>query len=138
MAEFDGYKKSTEQDNRPDPDLSKVKINGAFVLVRPKPVENKIGSILMPDSFTDDASYLTNIGRVLKVGDLAFEEPVPGENRFGKNRWCSEGDYVVWRKHGGHKVILDGVICVFLMDDEILMTLEDPNQLDVMKNTVRY
>ena len=37
----------------------------------------------------DDISYLTTVGRVLKLGDLAYKDP----DKFPNGVWCKENDY---------------------------------------------
>ena len=139
---FDGHIKGqfTTPETRPDPEV-KPDIPGPLIMVRPLEPEKTIkhGSLElhMPDSYADDAKFLTNVGRVYKVGDLAYQEVKPGENRFGNRMWCTEGDTVVWRKHGGTKIVYKGVIFVVLNDDEVLMRLENPEDIDIHKNLVR-
>ena len=142
MNRFDGYHKQdnvTSKDT-PDPE-TKPDIPGPLIMIRPLEPEKTIkhGSLElhMPDQYADDAKYLTNVGRVYKVGDLAYQEAKPGENRFGNRMWCQEGDHVVWRKHGGSKIVYKGVIFVILNDDEILMRLENPEDIDIHKNLTR-
>ena len=48
---------------------------GFHVLVRPASVKNKTkGGIFIPDSTKDDMSYLTTVGRVIALGDLAYKD----------------------------------------------------------------
>jgi len=46
---------------------------GFHILVRPVSVKSQTkGGILLPDSTKDDMSYLTTVGKVLALGDLAY------------------------------------------------------------------
>ena len=61
-------------DDKIDPDIL-PELPGYHVLVRPISVKEKTkGGILLPDAVKDDMSYLTTVGRVLKVGDLAYQD----------------------------------------------------------------
>jgi hypothetical protein len=53
---------------------------GYYVLVKPVSIKKQTkGGIILPDSTRDDIAYLTTVGRVLKLGDLAYadKEKVP-------------------------------------------------------------
>ena len=59
------------ESNIPDPSPL-PKIPGYRLLIRPVPIRSKTkGGILLPDKAKDDMKYLTTVGRVLAVGDLA-------------------------------------------------------------------
>ena len=76
---------------------------GYHILIRPVAIREKTkGGILLPDKFKDDAKYLTTLGRVLKVGELAYAD----HNKFKGRAWCKPGDYVVYGKYQGDKFFL--------------------------------
>lgn len=138
---FDGHSREhTTPGEIPDPEV-KPRICGPLIMVRPlepaKTLNHGSLKLHLPDQYVDDAKFLTNVGRVYVVGNLAYEEARKDENRFGRQQWCKEGDYVVWRKHGGHKIVYKGVIFTILNDDEVLMTIEDPTDIDVNKNMIK-
>ena len=55
-----------------DPDVL-PEIPGYHILIRPLSVRSETkGGILMPDSLKDDVQYLTPVGKVVKVGELAY------------------------------------------------------------------
>ena len=67
-------------------------IPGYHILVRPVSVKSATkGGILLPDSTKSDMAYLTTVGRVLKVGDLAYKD-----EKFANGPWCKEGDFVCY------------------------------------------
>ena len=101
--------------------------------IRAKPLATTIipsvitkGGILLPDKFKDDAKYLTTIGRVLKVGELAYAD----HDKFKGRAWCKPGDYVVYGKYQGDKFFYKGIRMLLLFDDQILMVVPDPADLD--------
>ena len=48
---------------------------GFHVLVRPVSVKSKTkGGIFIPDSTKDDMSYLTTVGKVIVLGELAYKD----------------------------------------------------------------
>ena len=80
-------------------------IPGYHILVRPVSVKSATkGGILLPDSTKSDMAYLTTVGRVLKVGDLAYKD-----EKFANGPWCKEGDFVCYGKHTGNKFFYKGI-----------------------------
>ena len=102
------------------------KIPGYNILVRPVSVKQKTkGGIILPDSTKSDMAYLTTVGRVLKVGDLAYKD-----DKFGGTPWCKEGDYICYGKHAGNKFLYKGVQLLLIFDDEVKMVVDDAKDLD--------
>jgi len=101
-------------------------IPGYHILVRPVSVKSATkGGILLPDSTKSDMAYLTTVGRVLKVGDLAYKD-----KKFANGPWCKEGDFVCYGKHTGNKFFYKGINLLLLFDDDIKMVVEDAKDLD--------
>lgn len=110
----------------PDPKVL-PKVPGFHLLVRPVSVKQETkGGILLPDSTKNDIAYLTTVGKVLKVGDIAYKD----DDKFPNGPWCQEGDYVCYGKHAGQKFFYKGVRLILLFDDQISMVVEDPKELD--------
>tara|TARA_A100001391_G_scaffold201441_1_gene188472 strand:- start:211 stop:630 length:420 start_codon:yes stop_codon:yes gene_type:complete len=102
-------------------------IPGYHVLVRPFSVKEKTKSgIFIPDSIKDDIAYLTTVGQVIVVGDLAYEDV----NKFPKGPWCAEGDFVCYGKHTGTKLFYQGQRFILLFDDQVIMKVSSPTHLD--------
>jgi hypothetical protein len=65
---------------------------GFHVLVQPVSIKKKTkGGIILPDKVKDDIAYLTTVGKVLKLGDLAYQDT----EKFPNGQWCTSGDYVL-------------------------------------------
>ena len=96
-------------------------IPGFHLLIRPVSVKLK-----------DDIAYLTTVGRVLKVGDLAYGDT----DKFPKGAWCKEGDFVCYGKLTGTKFVYQGIKMLLIFDDQVLMTVKDPTILDTTVNLV--
>lgn len=110
----------------PDPEVL-PKIPGYHVLVRPVSIKTKTkGGIILPEKARDDIAYLTTVGRVLKVGTLAYED----KDKFLGGAWCKEGDYVCYQKLVGTKFVYKGVKLLLIFDDQVLMKIDNPEDLD--------
>ena len=100
---------------------------GFHVLVRPVSVKSVTkGGIFIPDSTKDDMAYLTTVGKVLVLGDLAYMD----KEKFPGGAWCSVEDHVCYGKHTGTKLFYKGVRLILLFDDQIIMKVDDPKDLD--------
>ena len=123
----------TDPEESPDPEVL-PELPGYHVLVRPVSVKNVTkGGIYIPDSTKDDMSYLTTVGRVVALGDLAYLD----NDKFPTGAWCKVGDHVSYGKHMGTKLFYKGVRFILLFDDQITMRLQDPKDLDPTFNLSR-
>lgn len=128
-------------DEVPDPDPL-PQVLTYHILVRPTKIQEtyktKSGTeIYLPDSAKQDIQYLTNVGRVVAKGPTAFLDPdAKNGNPHGKfgDDLIQEGDFVVWAKHSGTKVKIKGVTLVLLADDQLLMKVESPDDINPMDN----
>ena len=110
----------------PDPEIL-PELPGYHILVRPVSIKAKTkGGIILPEQARDDIAYLTTVGRVLKVGTLAYED----KDKFLGGAWCKEGDYVCYQKLSGTKFVYKGVKLLLLFDDQVLMKIDSPEDLD--------
>ena len=107
---------------------------GYHILVRPISIkETTKGGILLPDSTREDISYLTTVGRVLKLGELAYQDL----DKFPNGAWCKKNDYIAYGKHVGQKLFYKGVRLLLLFDDQVIMKVEDPTDLDPTFNLTK-
>ena len=121
-------------DNKIDPDML-PELPGYHVLVRPISIKEKTkGGILLPDSTRDDMAYLTTVGQVVAMGDLAYHDM----EKFPKGPWCELNDYVCYGKHAGQKIQYKGIKYILLYDDQIIMKVESPKTLDPTFNLSKH
>ena len=125
--------KWVSDDNKLDPNVL-PELPGYHVLVRPISIKEKTkGGILLPGSVKEDIAYLTTVGRVLKIGDLAYKD----QDKFPKGAWCNVDDYICYGKHAGQKLFYKGIRLLLLFDDQIIMKVEDPTHLDPTFNLTK-
>ena len=116
----------TNEEEETTPDIL-PELPGFHVLVRPVSVkETTKGGIIIPNSTREDMSYLTTVGKVIKLGSLAYNDT----DKFPKGPWCKEGDYICYAKHAGQKIQYKEVKMILLYDDQVIMKVEDPKYLD--------
>jgi|TARA_B100001094_G_scaffold234061_1_gene228986 co-chaperonin GroES (HSP10) len=116
----------TNKEDKDTPDVL-PELPGFHVLVRPVSVKEKTkGGIIIPNSTKEDMSYLTTVGKVIKIGNLAYNDT----DKFPKGPWCKEGDYICYAKHAGQKIQYKEVKMILLYDDQVIMKVQDPKYLD--------
>jgi co-chaperonin GroES (HSP10) len=131
--------------NVPDPDPL-PKVTGYNLLIRPVKIDNEItmaggNKLFLPASFTEDVKYLTNVGQVKALGPLCYKDPntKPSDGpwhphgRYEKP-WCKVGDYVVWGRHQGVKMLVKGVSFILLQDELVLMVVDKPEDINPIMN----
>ena len=123
----------TDPEEIEDPEVL-PELPGFHVLIRPVSVKSQTkGGILLPDSTKEDMSYLTTVGKVIVLGDLAYMD----KDKFPAGAWCNVGDYVCYGKHTGTKLFYKGLRFILLFDDQITMKVEDPKDLDPTFNLTK-
>jgi co-chaperonin GroES (HSP10) len=119
----------TQEDPNVLPDLP-----GYHILVRPISIKTETkGGILLPDAIKEDISYLTTVGRVLKIGDLAYKDM----EKFPNGAWCDVNDYICYGKHSGQKLFYKAIRLLLLFDDQVMMKVENPTYLDPTFNLTK-
>lgn len=121
----------------PDPDVSRFKLHGYRILVRPLAPESKTkGGIILPDQFVDDLRYVCNVGKVLAMGDQCYNK----KEDFGEEPWCKVGDYVTYPKlaQGSSVFELNGVPVVVINDSSVMMTLKSKEDVNSLFNLANY
>ena len=116
-----------ENEEKADPEVL-PSLPGYHILVRPVSVKSKTkGGLLLPDSVKDDVAYLTTVGKVLAIGDLSYKD----KDKFPNGKWCDVGDYVCYARHAGQKLYYKGVRLLLLFDDQVMMKVDEPTNLDM-------
>jgi chaperonin GroES len=97
------------------------------VLVLHDPVEEKVGSIILPDSERDKRKHATTNATVIAVGGLAWSEAKHDAHQFGVDtRFPQAGDRVkVGRYTGDQHVGSDGKDYTILNDTDIIALLTE-------------
>ena len=109
----------TDLEKLPDP-------TGWRLLVMPfKVKEETKGGIIIAQETLDRARVATQVGYVLKMGDLCYED----KDKYPTGPWCKEKDWVIFARYAGSRMEIDGGEIRLLNDDEVLGTIDDPNDI---------
>ena len=83
------------------------------------------GGILLSDNTVEQQQVSTQVGYVLKVGALAYQD----QDKFPDGPWCKEKDCVMFARYSGSRFNIDGGEVRILNDDEILATILAPEDV---------
>ena len=99
---------------------------GWRILILPYRGKGKTESgLYLPDQIVEQQQVSTQVGYVLKVGPLAYQD----EEKFPKGAWCEEKDWVMFARYAGSRFNIDGGEVRILNDDEILARITDPEDV---------
>jgi chaperonin GroES len=83
------------------------------------------GGIYLPDKVVEENTVSTQVGYVLKVGELAYKD----SEKFPFGAWCKQGDWVMFARYAGSRFRIDGGEVRILNDDEILARIKEPEDI---------
>jgi len=83
------------------------------------------GGIFLPSETVEKSQISTQVGYVLKVGPLAYQDTA----KFPTGPWCEEKQWVMFARYAGSRFQIDGGEVRILNDDEILSTILDPEDI---------
>ena len=83
------------------------------------------GGILLSANTVEQQQVSTQVGYVLKVGALAYQD----QDKFPDGPWCKEKDWVMFARYSGSRFNIDGGEVRILNDDEILATILAPEDV---------
>lgn len=95
-------------------------------LIDPKPVEKKIGSIIIPETTQDSEKYAQIEGRIVAVSPLAFSYASNEEWSAAGVEKPKPGDVVLHAKYGGVRIKgKDGKEYLIVNDKDIIATTKE-------------
>jgi len=99
---------------------------GWRILVMPFQVKEETkGGIIIAQEALDRARVATQVGYVLKMGDLCYED----KERYPTGPWCAEKDWVIFARYAGSRMEIEGGEIRMLNDDEVLGTIKNPEDI---------
>jgi chaperonin GroES len=131
LALQDKYNEEEKKENQKQEDLSKKessklpKPTGWRLLVLPFKMKEKTkGGIIMSDITIEKQQVASQCGLVVALGDQCYDK-----ERYPEGPWCKKGDWVVFARYAGSRIQIDGGEVRLLNDDEILATIENPEDI---------
>ena len=111
---------------KPLEEMSLPKPTGWRIVVLPYKAKQKTkGGIILSDKTVTESQIATNCGLVLDMGPDAYND----KDKFPNGPWCKKKDWVLFARYAGSRINIDGGELRVLNDDEILGTIEDPEDI---------
>ena len=99
---------------------------GWRLLVLPFKMKEKTkGGILITDDVIERSQVASTCGLVLDVGPDAYKD----KERYPDGPWCKKGTWVIFARYAGSRMKIDGGEVRLLNDDEVLATVENPEDI---------
>ena len=113
-----GAKSKKEEPKLPKP-------TGWRLLVLPfKQKEKTKGGIIITDSTIEKSQVASTCGLVLATGPNCYDK-----EKFPEGPWCKKGDWIIFARYAGSRIKIDGGEIRLLNDDEVLATVENPEDI---------
>ena len=120
-----------QAEKKPEKDLSKTEDSklpeptGWRLLVLPFKMKEKTkGGLYLGQETLERQQVGANCGMVLKMGPHCYDK-----ERYPEGPWCKKGDWVIFARYAGSRIQIDGGEVRLLNDDEILATIENPEDI---------
>ena len=98
---------------------------GWRILVLPFKQKDKTkGGILLADETVERSQVASTCGLVLDMGPHCYDK-----ERYPEGPWCKKGDWIIFARYAGSRIKIDGGEIRLLNDDEVLATVENPEDI---------
>ena len=109
---------NTEETKLPNP-------TGWRMLILPfKMGEKTKGGVVLADETIERSQVASTCGLVLRMGPYCYNK-----EKFPEGPWCKKGDWVIFARYAGSRILIDGGEVRLLNDDEILATINNPEDI---------
>jgi len=131
LALAEKYEKEKEeeadkQNSIKDKESSKLpQPTGWRMLVLPFKAKPKTkGGIYLSDESIERSQVASTCGLILAMGPHCYDK-----GKFPEGPWCKVGDWVIFARYAGSRILIDGGEVRLLNDDEVLATVKDPEDI---------
>ena len=121
QEEVDGYErlKTKEASKLPAP-------TGWRMLILPfKMNEKSKGGLYLGQDTLERQQVGSTCGLVLAMGPDCYGD----KEKFPEGPWCKKGDWVIFARYAGSRIQIDGGEVRLLNDDEVLATIDNPEDI---------
>ena len=110
---------TTESSKLPKP-------TGWRMLVLPFKMKEKTkGGIIIAETSLERQQVASQCGLVLRMGPDCYTD----KERYPDGPWCKEKDWVIFARYAGSRIKIEGGEVRMLNDDEILATVDNPEDI---------
>ena len=114
-----GVKSPKEEPKLPKP-------TGWRILVLPfKMKEVTKGGLHLAETTLEKQQVGSQVGLVMAMGPQCYKD----KERYPEGPWCKEKDWVMFARYAGSRIKIDGGEMRLLNDDEVLATIDSPEDI---------
>jgi chaperonin GroES len=118
-----GVKKSEKKEEK-EPKLPKP--TGWRLLVLPFKMNEKTkGGLHLAETTLEKQQVGSQVGLVMAMGPQCYKD----KERYPEGPWCKEKDWVMFARYAGSRIKIDGGEMRLLNDDEVLATIDSPEDI---------
>ena len=121
QKEVDGYErlKTKETSKLPKP-------TGWRLLVLPFKMKEKTkGGLVLAETTLEKQQVASQVGLVMAMGSQCYKD----KERYPEGPWCKEKDWIMFARYAGSRIKIDGGEMRLLNDDEVLATIDSPEDI---------
>ena len=115
-----GVKSSkTKQPKLPKP-------TGWRLLVLPFKMKEKTkGGVILAEDTLERQQVASQVGLVMAMGPQCYKD----KERYPEGPWCKEKDWIMFARYAGSRIKIEGGEMRLLNDDEVLATIDSPEDI---------
>ena len=117
-----GVKKSEKKEEKP----KLPKPTGWRLLVLPFKMKEKTkGGLVLAETTLEKQQVASQVGLVMAMGSQCYKD----KERYPEGPWCKEKDWIMFARYAGSRIKIDGGEMRLLNDDEVLATIDSPEDI---------
>jgi chaperonin GroES len=114
-----GVKKSKKEPKLPKP-------TGWRLLVLPFKMKEKTkGGLMLAETTLEKQQVASQVGLVMAMGPDCYKD----KERYSDGPWCKVNDWIMFARYAGSRIKIDGGEMRLLNDDEVLATIDSPEDI---------
>ena len=114
-----GVKPTEEAPKLPKP-------TGWRMLVLPFKMKEKTkGGVILAEDTLERQQVASQVGLVMAMGPQCYKD----KERYPEGPWCKEKDWVMFARYAGSRIKIEGGEMRLLNDDEVLATIDSPEDI---------
>ena len=116
-----GVKKSEKKE---EPNLPRP--TGWRLLVLPFKMKEKTkGGVILAEDTLERQQVASQVGLVMAMGPDCYAD----KDRYPDGPWCKEKDWIMFARYAGSRIKIEGGEMRLLNDDEVLATIDSPEDI---------
>ena len=99
---------------------------GWRIMVLPFKMKEKTkGGVILAEDTLERQQVASQVGLVMAMGPQSYKD----KERYPEGPWCKEKDWIMFARYAGSRIKIDGGEMRLLNDDEVLATIDSPEDI---------